>query len=240
LDDESIRLILLTNDDGIDAPGLAALEKATEGLGQRQIVAPLSPISGCAHGVTNHRPIAIVRRGADRYAVDGTPADCVRLALHHLEAGFSWVISGINDGGNLGADVLHSGTVAAVREAAIQGRKGIAVSQYKARSRVIDWTLAARWAGNVVRSLIAMPCEPGMFWNVNLPHADPGAAEPEVVFCPLDPSPLPVAYRLESEGDAAYYCGDYQTRARISGADVELCFGGRITVTLVRAICSVC
>jgi 5'-nucleotidase len=230
---ETERVLLLTNDDGIDAPGLAALVRATEGLGTPRVVAPFGPYSGCGHVVTTHAPITIVRRGPRRHAVEGTPADCVRLAIHHLEPDLAWVISGINAGGNLGVDVFHSGTVAAVREAVIHGRPGIAVSHYIARGRVIDWDRAARWAAPVVESLLARTWVPGTFWNVNLPHLASGAPEPEVVFCPLDASPLPLAYRLERDGQVAHYCGDYQGRERVLGSDVDSCFGGRIAVTQI-------
>src|SRR5947209_4290152 len=88
--------LVLTNDDGIDAPGIDALFAATEGLGRRVVVAPFGPYSGCGHVVTTHRPVVITRRAPDRYAVEGTPADCARMAIHHLEPGLSWVLSGIN------------------------------------------------------------------------------------------------------------------------------------------------
>ena len=107
------------------------------------------------------------------------------------------MLSGINAGGNLGTDVHSSGTVAAVREAAIRGVPGIAVSHYIARGRAIDWPRAAVWTSRVLRRLMAQPCEPGTFWNVNLPHPAPGSEEPEIILCPLDASPLPLDYRIE-------------------------------------------
>jgi 5'-nucleotidase len=230
-----VRTLLLTNDDGIDAPGFAALAAATEGLADRRVVvAPFGPYSGCGHVVTTHAPIPIVARGEGRYAVEGTPADCVRLALHHLAPEVSWIVSGINAGGNLGTDVHHSGTVAAVREGVIHGRPGVAVSQYMARGRPVDWERAARWAAGVLRDLLGRPWEPGTFWSVNLPHPAPEAPDPRVVFCPLDPSPLPLAYRLDDGGKVAHYCGDYFSRARVAGTDVDVCFRGQIAVTLVR------
>ena len=134
--------------------------------------------------------------------------------------------------GNLGTDVHISGTVAAVREAAIHGVPGIALSHYIARGQAIDWHRAAGWASRVLRTLMACPWEPGTFWNVNLPHLPPGDIEPAIVFCPLDPSPLPLGYRLE--GEVAIYTGDYQRRARRVGADVSVCFGGQISATLMR------
>ncbi len=230
-------VIVLTNDDGVDAPGLAALRAATEGLGDRLVMAPLGPQSGCGHVVTTDRPIATEGRPDGRVGVDGTPADCVRLALHRLGPGLAWVISGINAGGNLGADIHHSGTVAAVREAALHGLPGVAVSHYIARGRTIDWDRAVRWLVPVLRDLMARPPEPGTFWNVNLPHPEPGSPDPAVTYCPVDPSPLPLAFRQEPDG--LKYCGDYQGRARSGTGDVAVCFGGRIAVSKVHVMASV-
>ncbi len=229
--------LLLTNDDGWDAPGIEALRQAADGFGVCRIVAPLGPVSGCGHRVTTHGPIAVSEPVPDCLAVDGTPADCVRLALHHLVPGVAWVFSGINAGGNLGTDIHHSGTVAAVREAALYGIPGIAISHYIARGRKIDWPLATRWTSQVLKRLVQMPCEPGSFWNVNLPHLSSDEPEPEMIFCSVDPSPLPLNYRV-SEGQATY-AGDYQSRARKAHADVDVCFSGRIAVSLVRAFDSV-
>lgn len=227
--------VLLTNDDGVDAPGMDALVGAMARLAIAcQVVAPFGPYSGCSHAVTTHKPLTIVRRQDGRTVVEGTPADCVRLAIHHLVPELTWVVSGINAGGNLGADVFHSGTVAAVREAVLQGRSGIAVSHYIARGREIDWDRATRWTARVVAELMARPREAGVFWNVNLPH--PGPEEPELVFCPLDSSPLPLKYRLENEGAVAHYEGDYQARARVAGSDVAVCFGGQIAITALRLV----
>jgi 5'-nucleotidase len=226
--------LLLTNDDGIDAPGLEALWTAAADSGRLQVIAPSGPFSGCGHRVTTHDPIVVRRHNdrTDRLAVAGTPADCVRLALHHLAPDFDWVLAGINSGGNLGTDVYHSGTVAAVREAVIHGRPGIALSQYIARGRPLDWAAAARRAHAVLGVLLSRPWSPGTFWNVNLPHLEPGAPEPEIVFCRLDPSPLPLSYHVED--DTAHYRGVYQERVRRPSSDVDVCFGGRIAVTLIR------
>jgi 5'-nucleotidase len=228
------RILVLTNDDGIDAPGLAALERAASGLGTTRVVAPLGPWSGKSHAITTHGPIRVERRGDGRYGIDGTPADCVRLALHHLAPEVAWVLSGINSGANLGTDVHHSGTAAAAREAVLHGKPAVALSQFIARGRPIDWSQSARWAASVLADLLRRPWRPGTFWNVNLPHPGPGTGEPPVVFCPLDPSPLPLSFRLE--GDQAIYDGDYQARARTPGADVATCFGGAIAVTLIALI----
>ncbi len=224
---------VLTNDDGVEAPGLRALAEAVGIVGARfRVVAPAGAWSGKGHGVTTHEPIGVARVAEGWTAVAGSPADSVRLALASLATGASWVLAGINAGGNLGADVHYSGTVAAAREAALNGRSAIALSHYLARGRPVDWSRAARWAAEVLARLTAEPTPPGTFWNVNLPHpADDLVATPELVVCPLDPSPLPLAYREVAGG--LEYCGNYQTRPRVAGADVERCFGGAITATLV-------
>ena len=178
--------ILLTNDDGIDAPGMEALRAAVACLGGRPvIVAPAEPHSGCGHRVTTDRPLVVHELGADRFAVAGTPADCVRLALAELATDAAVVVAGINAGGNLGADIHHSGTVAAAREAALHGLPAVAASQYHRRGSTIDWDRAARWLGRVLRRL-PLDAAPGLFWNVNLPDLDPDAPEPAVVECAVD------------------------------------------------------
>jgi 5'-nucleotidase len=143
-----------------------------------------------------------------------------------------WVLSGINAGGNLGADVYTSGTVAAVREAVLLGRPGIALSHYKRRDLDFDWARAARWVLPVLRELLGRPPEPGTFWNINLPHLGADAADPAVVFCPLDQGPLPISFRRD--GEHFIYAGNYHERPRRPGGDVEVCFNGQIAVSLLR------
>jgi 5'-nucleotidase len=226
--------LLLTNDDGIEAPGLEALHAAAARLGEPVVVAPVDTFSGCSHRVTTDQPLRVEARGDARYAVAGTPADCVRLGLHRLAAGAAWVLSGINAGGNLGADIWHSGTVAAVREAVLHGFPGVALSQYRQRGLPVDWRRAAAWALPVLGDLFRRPWTPGTFWNVNLPHLGPEAGTPEVVFCRLDPMPLPLSFR-EEEG-LWHYDGDYHGRRREQGADVDVCFSGKISVTRISLL----
>jgi 5'-nucleotidase len=221
--------LLLTNDDGIDAPGLQALAAAAAGLGQVAIVAPAEAYSGCSHAVTTHAPIVVELLGADRAAVRGTPADCVRVALHRFARDCDWVLSGINAGGNLGADVYLSGTVAAVREGVLYGRPGIAFSYYREKDAEFDWPRAGRWVRRLLPELLAQPWSPGVFWNVNLPHLPPETPDPEIVWCRLDPHPLPLSFR--EDGGKLFYDGNYHNRLRAPGCDVDVCFGGRIAVT---------
>lgn len=221
---------ILTNDDGIDAPGIRALSKALGGEGI--IVAPKEPHSGCGHRVTTHKPIQLEKRSSLEYAVNGTPADCTRIALKHIKKEPKWVLSGINAGGNLGVDVYISGTVAAVREAAMHGIPGVAISHWIKRPLTIDWDLATKWTEKVLELLWNKPLESGTFWNVNLPHLESDSSEPDIIFCEGSIHPLPVNYRVE--GDLLYYQGEYAKRERLKGTDVDVCFSGNIAVTLIK------
>lgn len=224
--------LILTNDDGVDAPGIRSLLQAVSQLDNNAvIVAPQDHLSGCGHQVTTTKPIHVQQRSAVEYAIGGTPADCVRIALNHLIAAPRWVLSGINAGGNLGSDVYISGTVAAVREAALYRIPGIAISQYRQGGRAIDWDVSAQLATQVLLKLFSRFWEPGTFWNVNLPHLASGAPVPDMVFCPPCTQPLPGNYRIE--GDYFHYVGEYAKRQRNPGSDVEVCFSGRIAITKI-------
>ncbi len=221
---------LLTNDDGLDAPGLAALEDALPDGSEKLVFAPERERSACSHQVTTDRAFGVRRVSRRRYAVDAWPADCVRVALHQFASRFDWVLAGINHGANLGADVFYSGTVAAAREAALFGLPSIAVSHY--RDRVLsarDWRRAAAWTRDLLQWLLERPPGRGEIWNVNLPSLPPGPASPEWVECDLDPSPLQLAYSVE--GGDFHYEGLYSKRRREPGRDVDVCFRGGISVS---------
>lgn len=227
--------VVLTNDDGVEAPGLAALERAAARLGATLVVvAPAECHSGCGHRVTTNRPIRVDDVGPGRFRVAGTPADCVRIALARLVPDAALLISGINAGGNLGADIHHSGTVAAAREATLHGLPAVAASQYHRRGTTIDWERSARWVAEVLETIRGRPRVAGEFWNVNLPDLPEAAADPAVVECAIDGSPFGLGYRLTDEGWA--YESNYHDRPRLPGSDVDVCFGGRIAVSRVRAV----
>ena len=224
--------ILLTNDDGIDAPGLEALAVAAARLGRAcVVVAPADPHSGCGHRVTTDRPLRVIPAGPGRFAVTGTPADCVRIALAELTPDAAIVLSGINAGGNLGADIHHSGTVAAAREAALHGRIAVAASHYRRSGGAIDWERAATWLERVFSTLPLGGEAPaaGSLWNVNLPDPPEGMGPPPIVECPVDASPFALGYRMTDEGWR--YAANYHERPRMAQGDVALCFGGAITVS---------
>jgi 5'-nucleotidase len=224
---------LISNDDGIDAPGLQALREAAVSFGEPVLVAPAGPQSGMSHAVTFEGPVRLESRGPGWHAVHGTPADCARLGLLRVAPDAKWVLSGINHGGNLGTDIYYSGTVAVVREAVLHGWPGIAFSHYHRDGMAFDWPRATRWVAGVLAELLPRPIEPGAFYNVNLPHLAPDDADPAIIECPLDPSPLPLSYREEENGHH-HYDGRYSSRERLSKSDVDTCFGGAISVTKVR------
>jgi 5'-nucleotidase len=224
--------VLVTNDDGIDAAGLAALVESVRSIAEPVVVAPLEPQSGVSHAVTTGKLVRIEPRAPGRFAIHGTPADCTRVGLQHLVPDARWIISGINHGGNLGADVYYSGTVAAVREGVLHGWPGIAFSHYRKREHDFDWPRASQWVTRVLQQLMRKELVPGLFFNVNLPHLTPDQPDPEIVDCPLDPRPLPLSFRHEDEG--LHYNGNYHMRDRVPGADVDVCFGGRIAISAIR------
>ncbi len=227
--------IIITNDDGIEAPGIEALYRAAEGLGERVVVAPDLPRSGAGHTITTGDPIPIriIREGW--FAVGGTPADCARLGIREIAPDAEWLLAGINRGGNLGADIYISGTVAAAREAVFLGRRSIALSQATRPGLEVDWEWTSRRAGEMLSALMGRSTGARAFWNVNLPHLAPGPHRPPVVFCRLDLNPLDVRFRIEGRLNGlpalAHFTGDYHERLREPGRDVEVCFGGSIAVT---------
>jgi 5'-nucleotidase len=223
--------IVLTNDDGIDAPGLAALKNVCEAWGDVVVVAPAKCHSAMSHRVTTEEPIPVIEEAPDRYRVEGTPADCTRLALKCLAPDAGWVISGINRGGNLGADTYMSGTVAAAREAALLGLPAIAISHYVAKGRTLNWAAAEPRAARAIAYAMTNPPRAGEFWNINLPHPADDGLECELSLCPLDYGPHQV--RFKKQGSGYQYCGNYHERPAVPGHDVAECFGGKIAATLI-------
>jgi 5'-nucleotidase len=227
-------IALLTNDDGIDAAGLAALHRvASSFFDEVWVVAPASQMSQIGHRVTTDTPIRYEERGQKRFAVTGTPADCTRVALASLmPVRPDWVLSGINHGGNLGRhDFAISGTVAAVREAAFAGIRGISLSHFLRRGIPLDWEKAADRVAPVIAGLLGEALDDGHFWNINLPHPAPGEREPGVIHCGQERHSLHVHYVEKRPGELSY-AGDYHERPRVPGSDVDVCFGGDIAVTL--------
>lgn len=224
--------IVITNDDGHDAPGLAALYKAASPLGEILIVAPEAPQSGVGHSITLKDGVLAKKVRADKYVVQGSPADCARLALKVFAPDAEWLISGINPGANLGTDVYPSGTVAAAREAAILGRKAIAISQYIARDQTIDWSITQYHVSQFLPVIMEKAVGPRQYWNINLPHPLRLDTLPGHQFCGLEKQPHD--YVFFNNSDLYYYEGSIHDRPRAADSDVDVCFSGQIAVTRMQ------
>ncbi len=170
--------ILISNDDGVFAPGLVDLRNALRSIDRVRVVAPDRERSAASHALTLHLPLQMKKLDDDVYAVDGTPADCVHLALNGIYKADPprVVVSGINRGGNLGDDVTYSGTVAAAREAAILGFTSFAISNEQGGDEH-DFSAAAEFAARLVRHLLENPLPKGIMLNVNVPGG-PAPAPP--------------------------------------------------------------
>jgi 5'-nucleotidase len=165
--------ILITNDDGYRSDGLHALAQALRGIGEVTIVAPVTEASAIGHALTLRHPLRLESIGDHVYAVDGTPTDCVNIAVTQvLKALPDLVVSGINKGWNLGDDVTYSGTVAGALEAALLGIPSIAVSLRQTRGDY-DFGHAARAAALMAEALLQRPLPPRTFLNINVPKGQP-------------------------------------------------------------------
>lgn len=165
--------ILISNDDGIFAPGLAVLAAVAASMGEVFVVAPDTEQSAKSHGLTMHKPLRVYPQGERRFSVTGTPADAVYVALHQILPGPpDLVLSGVNRGANLGNDVHYSGTVAAAREAALNGLPAIAVSLHLSDTDdgTVHYETAALVAVDIARQLLQDPLPPGVFLNINAPN----------------------------------------------------------------------
>lgn len=167
--------ILVTNDDGIDAPGLEILTSAAKSLGSEVwIVAPATEQSGQSHAVTLTEPLRFARLDERRYAVNGTPADCVAMAMSAImDAPPDLVVSGVNQGFNIADDMLYSGTVGAAMQASTSGVRAIAFSQaYKRLGQETEadiWDASRTHCAATLKTLLALEMDPRTVLNVNFP-----------------------------------------------------------------------
>lgn len=234
--------ILLTNDDGYDAPGLRAAQRAISHLGTVHVVAPRTQQSACSHAITLRSPIMVQRTAhavlGDIWVVDGSPADCIRLAIAELlDAPIDLVVAGINAGANSGADVHYSGTVAAAREACILQVPSIAVSQATRKEIEVDWDAASAATGALVEQLVRRSLPGPGFWSVNLPPRIPPHATDHVQFVELDQRPVPLSFdRIPGDDNGVMRflsSSPYWTRPPDESTDYGVIAAGGIAVTAV-------
>lgn len=228
--------ILIANDDGYLAPGLAALVKACEGLGQVDVIAPEQNASGTSNALTLNRPLSVFESsqmpGRTVRVVNGTPSDCVHVALTGLLPHRpDLVLSGINNGANMGDDTLYSGTVAAAMEGYLFGIPAIAFSQVEKGWAHLEAAAAAARA-IVDDALASIPSGPWLL-NVNLPNRPDVAALPRVITrLGRRHASEPVIRQLSPRGDTLYWIGPAgDAREAGEGTDFHATAAGRVSIT---------
>lgn len=235
--------ILLTNDDGYRAPGLLAAFRALAELGRVSVVAPHDEQSACSHKITMDRPITVRRMEhpglGSIQSAEGTPADCVRLAVVELlDEKPDVVVAGINHGANAGVDTFYSGTVGGAREGAILGIPAIALSQAYRRGVEPDWDLAAKAVAEIVPDLLKESLPGPGFWSVNLPAPIPDDFADRIHRTTIALEPMPFNFeKVHEDGVARYaYPRDYWSRRTTKPSDYTVIRDGGISITAVPLV----
>jgi 5'-nucleotidase len=228
--------ILLTNDDGIAAPGLKALERIARQLSRDVwVVAPEIEQSGAGHSLTLRRPLRIRQLRRKRFAVDGTPTDSVLLAVNQVMRAKKpdLVLSGVNRGGNLGEDVTYSGTIAAAMEATLLGVPAIALSLEVASGKPVRWDTAEAHAPRVIRALAAAGWPANVLINVNFPNRAPDqVGRIEIARQGRRKIGDELGERLDLRGERYYWIGPMRSEEPTrKGTDLAAVNDGRIAVT---------
>ena len=232
------RRILLSNDDGIDAAGLAVLEQiARQFSDDVWVVAPEIEQSGASHSLTTRRPLRLVERGDRRFAVDGTPTDCVLLAVKRLLRSHppDLVLSGVNAGSNVGEDLTYSGTVAAAMEATLLGIPAMALSQDYRDGDAVSWAAASSCGPEVVRRLLRLSWPDHTLFNINFPAVPPDADAHGFAVTSQGQRAIAdnLTERLDPRGVPYYWIGPVREEggAAPPGTDVAALAEGKVSIT---------
>lgn len=227
--------ILITNDDGIHSEGIAALEQAMRELGDVYVVAPESEMSGASHSLTLARPLRIRQVDEFHWTVDGTPTDCVTLALNQILAPDvrpHICASGINHGANLGDDASYSGTVAGALEATILGVPGLAFSLVS--SRGYDFTESIKVARDVTERALREGIPDGTLLNVNIPKDTPKGLK--VTTQGFKSARPVISEHIDPRGKLYYWIGEVREGFRAEGGtDFEAVHEGYVSITPMRS-----
>ena len=228
--------VLIANDDGIRAPGLKLLEKVMRRLAREVwVVAPDSEQSAASHSLTMRRPLYLRQVGRRRFTVDGTPTDCVLIAIHQVlkDKPPDLVLSGINRGGNLGEDATYSGTVAAAMEGTLLGIRSMALSQVYENGADTPWTTAETWTEEVLRRLPGYEWPRGVLLNVNFP-AVPATAVTGIEVTEQGRHKIggTMVEGTDPRGQRYFWiAGHRQQDKRLRGTDLAAVEGGAVSVT---------
>jgi 5'-nucleotidase len=228
--------ILVSNDDGIDSPGIKLLERVAKSLSDDVwVVAPASEQSAVAHSLTVRRPLRLRKLSRRRYSVDGTPTDSVLLGVRRLLKDKKPVLllSGINRGANLGEDVTYSGTVAAAMEGTLLGIPSIAFSQQTNGDAPVKWSTAEQWAGPLIRKLAAAGWPRNVLINVNFPDLlHDKVAGVTVAKQGKRKIGDELVERVDPRGEPYYWIGGQRLEDRgLAGTDLEAVYRGHVVVT---------
>src|SRR5438128_10803076 len=227
--------ILLTNDDGIHSDGLVTLERTLHELGDVYVVAPAMEMSGASHSLTLARPLRIRQIDDRHWTVDGTPTDCVTLALHRIlneDQLPNVCVSGINHGGNLGDDATYSATVAGPLEATILGVPGIAISLVAREN--FDFTEAARFALLAVRKILNEGLPEGTLLNVNVPLGEIKGVK--VTRQGIKNARPVITEHIDPRGKPYFWIGEQYFRSNAEdGTDYRAIEDGYISITPLRS-----
>lgn len=228
--------VLISNDDGIHAPGIKTLARAVKKLAREVwIVAPETEQSATAHSLTLRRPLRIRKLGPKRYAVDGTPTDCVLLAINQImkETPPDIVLSGFNRGANLGDDVTYSGTIAAAIESVILGVPAVALSQHYEDGQAVRWSTAEECLPGVLKKLRGIELPTNTLLNVNFPDV-PTASVKGIEVTTQGARKLgdQIQPGSDPKGDPYYWIGSMRVAERFrKGTDLHAVYDGAISVT---------
>jgi 5'-nucleotidase len=231
---EKIR-ILITNDDGYHAEGIIALENALSEIGEVYVVAPASEMSGASHSLTLSRPLRIRQIDARHWTVDGTPTDCVTLAINQIlppELRPHICASGINHGPNLGDDATYSGTVAGALEATILGVPGLAFSLVASRSH--DFTESIKIAKQITQMAIDEGLPANTLLNINVPKGVPQGTR--ITRQGLKNAHPIISEHIDPRGKPYYWIGENRIGFHAEGGtDFEAIDEGFVSVTPMRS-----
>ncbi|PWC32417.1 5'/3'-nucleotidase SurE [Azospirillum sp. TSO35-2] len=230
--------ILVTNDDGIHAQGLKVLESIARSLSDDVwVVAPEMEQSAASHSLTINRPLRLRKLDERRFTVDGTPTDCVLLAVNHVmkDARPTLVLSGVNQGSNIGEDVTYSGTIAAAMEATLLNVPAIAMSQHYETGQPIDWSAAEAYGAEVVRKAVTVAWPKNVLLNVNFP-ARPAAEVTGMRVVRHGKRKIgdELLERVDPRGKPYIWIGTLRGEADVADdTDIHVVFNGGISITPV-------
>lgn len=231
--------ILISNDDGVHAPGIKVLERVARLLTKDVwVVAPATEQSAAGHSLTIRRPLRVKKLAPRRFSVDGTPTDAVLLGVNQIIKGKKpdLVLSGVNRGGNLGEDVTYSGTVAAAMEAVILGIPAIAFSQCMTSGGAPHWSCAEHWAPDIIVKAFQAGWGANILINVNFPDCLAGAVTGiEVTRQGKRKIGDELVERLDPRGEPYVWIGAQRSEDRSAvGTDIEAAYRNAIAVTPLR------